>query len=85
MKNRTKWIIISLIALVVLVAGSAASYLVISENEYTKFKLLETGTQIHNVTVLKDRIMNMFFVKNNNSYIVIDAGENTQKVKRQME
>jgi hydroxyacylglutathione hydrolase len=85
MKKRTKWILISIGAVVLLLAGFIISYFVIFENESGKFQLLETNTQIGNVTVLKDHIVNMYFVKNDDNYILFDAGENTQSVQNQME
>ena len=67
-----------LVAILAIVTGG---FMVKMKSELKKMNVLETKEVVHNIYSIKDSFVNMFLIRDTDSYVAIDAGNDIQVIR----
>ncbi len=85
MKKTIKRIALGIGAIVLIIILFAVGYGIIAKSIMKKMTPKETGLLFDNVISIKDSFTNMFLVKNGDSFIAIDCGNNLETIANELQ
>lgn len=84
MNKTIKWILIGITTIAVILAVVMGIFYSKMKSELKKMDVVETKEVVHNVFAIKDSFVNMFLVKDSDSYMAIDAGNDIKIVENEL-
>ena len=81
MKKTLKRILIGTGVLVAILAIVTGGFMVKMKSELKKMNVLETKEVVHNIYSIKDSFVNMFLIRDTDSYVAIDAGNDVKVIR----
>jgi len=84
MKRIINWVLIGITVLVVIPATVMGGFYLKMKSEISKMHVSETSEVIHNVFIVKDSFVNMFLIKDSDSYVAVDAGEDMNIIRTEL-
>jgi len=84
MKKTFKWILIVIASFLVIVALIMGGFYFKMKSEINKMHVTETKEVVHNIFAIKDSYVNMFIIKDGDSYVAVDAGADIQVIRREL-
>jgi hydroxyacylglutathione hydrolase len=75
-----KWILIGIASLIVILALVMGGFFFKMKSEIKKMHVIETKEIVRNVYSINDSFVNMFVVKDSNTYIAVDAGNDVKVI-----
>lgn len=84
MNKSVKRVLLGISIVVVILALVAGGLLLKMKSEIKNMNTMETTEVVPNVFSIKDSFVNMFLLKDNNSYVAIDAGNDVEVIKKEL-
>ena len=84
MNKIIKWILIGIATVLVVLLIIMGGFYFKFKSEINKMHVTETKEVVHNVFAIKDSFVNMFLVKDSDSYVAVDAGEDIKAVRTEL-
>jgi len=85
MKKSGKRIVIVCVVIIVLILLLCSLFVVRIYTDIRKMSSLETQQVIDQVYAVQDTFVNLFLIKSGDTYIAVDAGNNVEHVRQELE